>query len=229
MSIRISPNLPANVVEIGNEISQAKIDEINAGTLATQTWVGTQGYLGDATGSINNDGVAYARYNGSWTSLNIMAEPSYGTGLVYGRKNDSPSPSWEAITAGISDAPSNGSTYARKDAGWVVSTGADPKKAIANIAASCFSGNSASTFFFFNGSIALQLSNGSGKFSGSGQYLLGIGYPSGSPTTLALTSSTDANGNLIATMSFSWTSISGSAIAYSDDGGTTWTYSDLTF
>jgi len=39
MSVNISPNLPANVVEIGNEITQAKIDEINAGTLALQTWV----------------------------------------------------------------------------------------------------------------------------------------------------------------------------------------------
>jgi hypothetical protein len=39
MSVFLSPNLPANVVEIGNEISQAKINEINAGTLALQTWV----------------------------------------------------------------------------------------------------------------------------------------------------------------------------------------------
>lgn len=39
MAIQISPNLPANVVEIGNEITQAKINEINSGTLALQTWV----------------------------------------------------------------------------------------------------------------------------------------------------------------------------------------------
>jgi hypothetical protein len=41
MSISISPNLPANVVEIGNEITAAKITEINSGTLATQTYVTT--------------------------------------------------------------------------------------------------------------------------------------------------------------------------------------------
>ena len=41
MSIEISPNLPANVVEIGNEVTQSKINEINSGTLATQTWVAT--------------------------------------------------------------------------------------------------------------------------------------------------------------------------------------------
>jgi len=39
MSVQISPNLPANVVEIGNEITQAKIDELNAGIVATQAWV----------------------------------------------------------------------------------------------------------------------------------------------------------------------------------------------
>ena len=39
MPIQVSPNLPANVVEIGNEITQAKVDEINAGTVATQSWV----------------------------------------------------------------------------------------------------------------------------------------------------------------------------------------------
>jgi len=41
MSIIISPNLPANVVEIGNEITAAKLTEINSGTLALQSWVTT--------------------------------------------------------------------------------------------------------------------------------------------------------------------------------------------
>ena len=50
MSVQVSPNLPANVVEIGNEITQAKIDEINAGTLALQTWVSAS-YLTSATAS----------------------------------------------------------------------------------------------------------------------------------------------------------------------------------
>lgn len=39
MSFFIGPNLPANVIEIGQEISQTKLDEINAGTIATQAWV----------------------------------------------------------------------------------------------------------------------------------------------------------------------------------------------
>ena len=41
MPVQVSPNLPVNVVEIGNEITQSKINEINSGTLATQTWVST--------------------------------------------------------------------------------------------------------------------------------------------------------------------------------------------
>lgn len=70
MSVRISPNLPANVVEIGDEISQAKIDEINAGTLATQTWVSGQGY--STTSGITdapNDGTQYARQNLGWFAI----------------------------------------------------------------------------------------------------------------------------------------------------------------
>ena len=50
MSFQISPNLPANVVEIGQELSQAKLDELNAGVLATQSWVGAS-YLSTATAS----------------------------------------------------------------------------------------------------------------------------------------------------------------------------------
>jgi len=84
MPVQVSPNLPANVVEIGNEITQAKINEINSGTLATQTWVSTSyapkasptftgtvtipagasisGYVPEAP----NDGQQYARQSQSW-------------------------------------------------------------------------------------------------------------------------------------------------------------------
>jgi hypothetical protein len=48
MSISISPNLPANVVEIGNEITAAKLTEINSGTLALQSWV-TTGFASKAS------------------------------------------------------------------------------------------------------------------------------------------------------------------------------------
>lgn len=65
MPIMISPNLPANVVEIGKEITQSKIDEINAGTLATQSWVSGAGFISDAPIDDNT----YARNNGAWVLM----------------------------------------------------------------------------------------------------------------------------------------------------------------
>jgi hypothetical protein len=89
MSVFLSPNLPANVVEIGNEISQAKINEINAGTLATQTWV-TTGFA-------------------------PKASPTF-TGTVT-------IPAGASIAGYLTDAPSNGSQYARQNGAWAVVTG----------------------------------------------------------------------------------------------------------
>lgn len=98
----------------------------------------------------------------------------------------------------------------------------DAKKAIANLAASCFTTNG-STIGFTN-YIAAAVAQGS-KFQTSSAYLLGIGTPGYGPTTLTLTysSATWADSGV------SWGSYSGQAIAYSDDYGTTWTYADLTF
>lgn len=69
MSIHISPNLPANVVEIGNEITQAKLDAINNGyaptsgnPFTTVSYLTSNGYLTDAP----SDGSQYARKNGAW-------------------------------------------------------------------------------------------------------------------------------------------------------------------
>jgi hypothetical protein len=93
MSIHISPNLPANVVEIGNEITQAKIDEINAGTLATQTWVNSQGFLTSAVTSDKALANAIAAslwyvydtgtdYNKTGGPVNVQLIAGYGTSGV---------------------------------------------------------------------------------------------------------------------------------------------------
>lgn len=102
----------------------------------------------------------------------------------------------------------------------------DAKKAIANACASCFSANVYTPIFQFIGHVAMALYM-SGKFSGSGQYQLGVGTPGYTPSVLLLTSSSDSVGNVTANSSFSFTSVAGQSIAYSDDYGTTWTYSDL--
>jgi hypothetical protein len=152
MSVFLSPNLPANVVEIGNEISQAKINEINAGTLALQTWVSAS-FLTTAsaastyatrasptfTGTVTIPaGASISGYlttaSASSTYQTISGMSSYATqsyvtsqgyltdapsnGSEYVRKNGA----WSVATGGggggISDAPSDGNLYARQNAGW---------------------------------------------------------------------------------------------------------------
>lgn len=127
MSVRLSPNLPANVVEIGNEISQAKINEINAGTLALQTWV-TSGFAPKAsptfTGTVTIPaGASISGYlTTSTASSTYQPIGSYLTdapsdGSEYVRKNAA----WAVVTGGgggISDAPSDGNLYARQNAAW---------------------------------------------------------------------------------------------------------------
>ena len=166
-----------------------------------------------------------------WTALSALAPtagPSFtGTVSITG--------SWGSVTIGDSTTGSlalyNGSqttTYAASGITFpdstVQTTAAtyDAKKAIANLAASCFTTNG-STIGFTN-YIAAAVAQGS-KFQSSSAYVLGIGTPGYGPTTLTLTysSATWADSGV------SWGSFGGQAIAYSDDYGTTWTYSDLTF
>jgi len=147
MSVFLSPNLPANVVEIGNEISQAKINEINAGTLATQTWV-TSGFAPKAsptfTGTVTIPaGASISGYlttaSASSTYQTLSGMSSYATQTYVttrGYLTDAPSDSqtygrrngvWYQISGGggggggggISDAPSDGYLYVREMGSWV--------------------------------------------------------------------------------------------------------------
>jgi len=135
MGLQISPNLPANVVEIGNEITQAKINEINAGTLALQTWVSAS-YLTTASASSTYAPKASPTFTGTVTipagasisgylttssasstyqtisGMSSYATHSYVSSFVSGQ-----------LTPYIQDAPSNGSEYVRKDGAWAVATG----------------------------------------------------------------------------------------------------------
>lgn len=189
MSVRISPNLPANVVEIGNEITQAKINEINSGTLALQTWVSGQGYIAENV-QITTDQLAAINYaSNAPSSANPFATNSFVTGQGY-------------ITTSY--------TY-------------DTKKAIANLCASCF-GSAGSTFYFTN-YVAQCVQQGS-KFTSGSAFLLGLGYFSSAPIyTFTLIGS----GPAIADTGVSYTSVGGMNVCYSEDSGSTWTYSDLSF
>jgi hypothetical protein len=128
MSVFLSPNLPANVVEIGNEISQAKINEINAGTLATQTWV-TTGFAPKAsptfTGTVTIPaGASISGYlttsSASSTYQTIAGMSSYQTIAGMGAYA-----TYSYLTSNgyLTDAPADGSEYVRKNATWAVATG----------------------------------------------------------------------------------------------------------
>lgn len=123
MAFLISPNLPANVVEIGNEITQAKLNEINSGTIAIQSWVysnfaplGSTGGIGEAPA----DGLPYVRYNSGWSLLSsfgggggIGEAPT--DGQLYARYMGY----WTPFTAGgITDAPNDGNAYVRYQGSW---------------------------------------------------------------------------------------------------------------
>lgn len=149
MSIEISPNLPANVVEIGNEITQSKINEINSGTLATQTFVATNyapkasptftgtvtipaganisGYaLNQGSDSIIVSGYAVLRAvdGGSYFAQLNGGNLQFGydgstVGLSINSSSITFSDSTTQTTAGIPDAPSDGFNYARNNGAWV--------------------------------------------------------------------------------------------------------------
>jgi hypothetical protein len=103
-------------------------------------------------------------------------------------------------------------------------TGADPKKAIANLAAACLVFDNYTPQIIFMGPFGYSVAGG--KYSSGNQYQLGIGTIGSTPTAFTLSSSNDSAGHMIA-VSGAWGSYFGQSIAYSDDYGTTWTYSDL--
>ena len=162
MSVRISPNLPANVVEIGNEITQAKIDEINAGTLATQTWVSASylttssasttyapkasptftgtvtipsgasisGYLTSATASSTYQPLSgmssYLTTSSAATTYAPKASPTFtGTVTIPAGASISGFATQSYVTSQgyLTDAPSNGNEYVRKNAAWAIASG----------------------------------------------------------------------------------------------------------
>ena len=127
MSLFISPNLPANVVEIGNEITQTKINEINAGTLATQTWV-TTGFAPKAsptfTGTVTIP--AGASISGYLTTSSASSTYQTISGMTSYLTTSTASSTYQTISgmsSYLTDAPSDGSEYVRKNAAWAVATG----------------------------------------------------------------------------------------------------------
>ena len=148
MAIEISPNLPANVVEIGNEITQTKINEINSGTLATQTWVSTSyapkaspTFTGTVTIPAGANISGYALKQGTdsiFVTGNVLRSVDGGgyfaqlnggnlqfgydgstTGIYITSSSITFADNTTQTTAPIPDAPSDGFNYARNNGAWV--------------------------------------------------------------------------------------------------------------
>lgn len=125
MSISISPNLPANVVEIGNEITQAKINEINSGTLALQSWV-TSGFAPKASPTFT--GIVTIPAGASITGY-LTTSLAASTYLTIANASATYLPAatasvtYQPIGSYLTDAPNDGNEYVRKNLAWSVSTG----------------------------------------------------------------------------------------------------------
>jgi hypothetical protein len=248
MSVFLSPNLPANVVEIGNEITQAKINEINAGTLALQTWV-TAGFAPKASPTFTGvvtipAGASISGYlttsSASSTYQTISGMSSYATtsyvtsqgyltdapsdGSEYVRKNAAWAISTGGGGGGISDAPSDGNLYARQNAAWAVVT--IPTLSVTNIdltgnfnGYSMGSGNY--TFKFDSTANTLRMQDGSG--SGITISPTGITFPNSS-----VLSSSPAKSVYLITGSFTLALSDANNIIYADSsagGGMSYTIS----
>lgn len=125
MSISISPNLPANVVEIGNEITQAKINEINSGTLALQSWV-TSGFAPKDSPTFT--GIVTIPAGASITGY-LTTSLAASTYLTIANASTTyltvatASSTYQPIGSYLTDAPNDGNEYVRKNLAWSVSTG----------------------------------------------------------------------------------------------------------
>jgi hypothetical protein len=132
-----------------------------------------------------------------------------------------------AINA-ASNAPTAGNPFATNafvtGQGYITTSYTyDTNKAIANLCASCF--GSAGSNFYFTNYVAQCVQQGS-KFTSGSAFLLGLGTVGNAPTyTFTLTGA----GPAIADTGVGYTSVAGQNVCYSQDSGSTWTYSDLSF
>ena len=224
MSINVSVGfqIPTNVVEVGTEITADQLAAITSATTPTSANPFLTLAGGTLTGAVNvpqinnilNTDLVIDSYNDTGAGTHYLHKftpndgkfnlATNGGGLVF------PDGSIQTVAGYPNTNPS----------GFITSSYTyEPKKAIANLCASCFTDNG-STFYFAN-YVAQCVAQGS-KFTSGSAFLLGVGVPNSAPTyTFALTAG-GATG-------VSTTSLAGFAICYSDDSGSSWTYSDLTF
>lgn len=143
MPISLSPNLPANVVEIGVEIAQAKLDAINnasgptaANPFTTVSYVTGLGYLTSATAAATYAPLASPTFTGTpnlptgtIAITQSTADNSTKLATTAFVKNQgyitssTAAATYQPIGSYLTDAPNDGNEYVRKNLAWAVATG----------------------------------------------------------------------------------------------------------
>jgi hypothetical protein len=236
MSINLSVGfqIPTNVVEVGTEITADQLAAItNASTpSAANPFLTTSAasFLplagGTMTGAIvvtainsnTNVDITFDAYNDTGAGTHFLHTFDAATGKLNLATNGGGLTFPDGTIQTVAGYPNT------NPSGFITSSYTyEPKKAVANLCASCFISNG-STFYFTN-YVALCVAQGT-KFTTGSAFLLGLGIPANAPTyTFALTSSSASQ----ADTGISYTSVAGHNVCYSEDSGSSWTYSDLTF
>ena len=237
ISASVSTQIPTNVVEVGNEITADQLAAITnasngpsgANPFLTQTGAGNA-YLQLVGGTLTGAVYVPQINNILNTDLVIDSYNDTGGGTHYLHKFTPYDGKFLLATNGGGLVFPDGTTQTvagypnTNPSGFITSSYTyEPKKAIANLCASCFVSNG-STFYFTN-YVALCVAQGT-KFTTGSAFLLGLGIPANAPTyTFALTSTSASQ----ADTGVVYTSVAGQNVCYSEDSGSSWTYSDLTF
>jgi hypothetical protein len=201
-------------VELISDTTQNATIQYNAVSVQNGSGTMTMGPTGLTFPDSTTQTTAAVSFNGGTVGSAISVTGSSGTVSI----GDSIGLNLSGSTSGA------GITFADSTVQTTAAVGADPKKAIANIAAACLVFDNYTPQIIFMGPFGYSVS--AGKYSSGNQYQLGIGTIGSTPTAFTLSSSNDSSGHMIA-VSGAWGSYFGQSIAYSDDYGTTWTYSDL--
>lgn len=128
MGFSISPNLPANVVEIGNELSQARLDAINNGSSPTSAnpFVTVSYLTGQLTSYITTSTATSTfapKANPTFTGTVTIPAGANISGYLTTASAAGIYQSIAGMSAYLTDAPNDGSEYVRKNNAWSVATG----------------------------------------------------------------------------------------------------------
>jgi hypothetical protein len=134
LSASVGTQIPTNVVEVGNEISQNSINAIAASaspatgnpfitTTALNTGLSTKSPLASPTFTGTVTIPAGASISGYLTTSSASSTYQTQAGMSSYLTTSSASSTYQPIGSYLTDAPNNGSEYVRKNAAWAIASG----------------------------------------------------------------------------------------------------------